>query len=113
MQFIRVLMISLLALAMNTVVWANVNEEINCPSIDTIHQYASLIQDASFSQINHAYVASTGQSVFKDNNVYWDLQSRGIIANNVAEAIEIAQKRAATVSQMLFETAKEQPELGG
>lgn len=108
MRFLNILIATALALFLNTSAQANIHKQkIHCPSIDTIHQIAPLLQKGKMSGRygeDVSYDVSTETSL--ENGLNWHILSANIVANSAKEAAVIAQNRCINVSHTAYEFAR-------
>jgi len=83
---------------------ANATEVVTCPSVDKIRQAASSMTKATYSRFDKTYTV-TALTAVVDNNREWKLGSLFIRAHSLDEARTIGQNRAATASQVLYQSA--------
>ena len=102
----KILITIVFALLMSTATQARMSDKmITCPSVDTIHQTASLMKNAAIYHGGYGhYIAMINDIEAK--GLIWSIVAHDIIANNDEEVAMIAAKRSATVSHMVYPNAR-------
>lgn len=85
---------------------------ITCPSIDMIRQAAPVMKDNNTDIhrdpfFNNLYLVQSSPVYI--NGSFWFIMSHNIDANNKDEAAEVAQKRCANISHMVYQNARKGP----
>src|SRR3990167_2799732 len=102
----KILISIVFALLMSTAAQAKMsNKIIKCPSIDTIHQTASLMKNADIYPGGFDHYFAMINDVEADGLI-WSIVAHDIVANNEKEVAMIAAKRSATVSHRVYPNAR-------
>jgi hypothetical protein len=100
---------SVLFLSFASMLEAQAQNFVMCPSLDMVRQAAPLINKAQLSRTypKKIFVAGADKSVFRDNNLYWYMGINNIEADSADEAIKNAQTLIPDITVMLSEIAAE------
>lgn len=102
----KILTTIVFALLMSTAAHARMSGEMTtCPSIDAIHQTASLMKDADIWAGGYGHYFAMINDVEVDG-LFWSIVAHDIAAKNEKEAAIIAAKRSAAVSHRVYPNAR-------
>ena len=106
MRILKIMIISFFALLSATIQAKIPEKTIACPSVEMIHRVAPLLKEAYRTAYSTYQVEISDHPDNPGDRLPWFIMSYNIAASNYEEAVEIAQKRGANISNIVYPNAR-------